>query len=84
MAVEPILDHPFEERLPTEPEPLSDTELEQLETSRKRGFEILPRLTCGNRAEKLRVVLFHPKRWFSTEPSHITHGLRRKAFALQA
>ncbi|PYR22020.1 MAG: hypothetical protein DMF94_06110 [Acidobacteria bacterium] len=54
------------------------------ETSRKRGFEILPRLTCGNRAEKLRVVLFHPKRWFSTEPSHITHGLRRKAFALQA
>lgn len=31
MAVEPILDRAFEERLPTEPEPLTDTELEQLE-----------------------------------------------------
>ena len=31
MAVEPILDRAFEERLPTEPEPLTDTELEHLE-----------------------------------------------------
>jgi hypothetical protein len=31
MAVEPIRDRAFEERLPAEPEPLTDTELEQLE-----------------------------------------------------
>ena len=31
MAGEPILDRAFAERLPTEPEPLTDSELEQLE-----------------------------------------------------
>ena len=45
MAGEPILDRAFVERLPAEPEPLTDSELEQLEA--RNDVAGLPSTRCA-------------------------------------